>query len=507
MVVANAVAALAEVGAGGGPGGPGPLDGADVAKLLRALNECTEWGQVFILDALAASPPTDPAAADAVAERVAPRLQHANAAVALSAVKVLLLCARVMPDGGPRDALLAKVAPPLVTLLAADPELQYVALRNVQLVAALHPACLAHEVRAFFVKYNDPPYVKAEKLDAMVALANDASVDAVLAELREYAAEVDVDFARRAVRAVGALAVRVEPAAERCVATLLDLVRGRAPHVVQEAVPVVRDVFRRYPGRYEGVIADLCASLDTLDEPAARGAMAWIVGEYADRIDNAGDLLEAFLDGFPDEPASVQLALVTAAVKLFLKKPGPTSQRLIQLVLTYATTEADNPDLRDRAFVYWRLLSSDPEAARDVVLAAKPTIAAAAAAVDPDLAAVDERLAGYGAALDARVGAWLVVDAPDPACVYAWRLQAEVAMRASGRGGMTDEQVREEREGNEFFFIVAIKKTCAFSPPPPPPFSLFFRWPTLWTATCPPTRRTCPPCGPRGRPRRPPANC
>jgi AP-1 complex subunit beta-1 len=387
MVVANAVAALAEVGAGGGPGGPGPLDGADVAKLLRALNECTEWGQVFILDALAASPPADPAAADAVAERVAPRLQHANAAVALSAVKVLLLCARVMPDGAPRDALLAKVAPPLVTLLAADPELQYVALRNVQLVAALHPACLAHEVRAFFVKYNDPPYVKAEKLDAMVALANDASVDAVLAELREYAAEVDVDFARRAVRAVGALAVRVEPAAERCVATLLDLVRGRAPHVVQEAVPVVRDVFRRYPGRYEGVIADLCASLDTLDEPAARGAMAWIVGEYADRIDNAGDLLEAFLDGFPDEPASVQLALVTAAVKLFLKKPGPTSQRLIQLVLTYATTEADNPDLRDRAFVYWRLLSSDPEAARDVVLADKPTIAAAASTVDPDLAA------------------------------------------------------------------------------------------------------------------------
>jgi hypothetical protein len=34
---------------------------------------------------------------------------------------------------------------------------------------------------------------------------------------------------------------------------------------------------------------------------------------------------------------------------------------MIQLVLSAATTETDNPDLRDRAYVYWRLLSTDPE--------------------------------------------------------------------------------------------------------------------------------------------------
>eukprot|EP00983_Pelagomonas_calceolata_P133362 1161958-Pelagomonas_calceolata.AAC.7 len=30
-------------------------------------------------------------------------------------------------------------------------------------------------------------------------------------------------------------------------------------------------------------------------------------------------------------------------------------------VLSCATTETDNPDLRDRAYIYWRLLSTDPE--------------------------------------------------------------------------------------------------------------------------------------------------
>jgi vesicle coat complex subunit len=35
---------------------------------------------------------------------------------------------------------------------------------------------------------------------------------------------------------------------------------------------------------------------------------------------------------------------------------------------------SDNPDLRDRGFVYWRLLATNPEAAKAVVLSEKPTI-------------------------------------------------------------------------------------------------------------------------------------
>ena len=48
--------------------------------------------------------------------------------------------------------------------------------------------------------------------------------------------------------------------------------------------------------RYETIIATLCDSLDSLDEPEARAAMVWIIGEYAERIDNADELLESFLE-------------------------------------------------------------------------------------------------------------------------------------------------------------------------------------------------------------------
>ncbi|VAI04962.1 unnamed protein product [Triticum turgidum subsp. durum] len=119
--------------------------------------------------------------------------------------------------------------------------------------------------------------------------------------------------------------------------------------------------------------------------------LIWIIGEYAERIDNADELLESFLDTFPEEPALVQLQLLTATVKLFLKKPTEGPQQMIQAVLNNATVETDNPDLRDRAYIYWRLLSTDPEAAKDVVLAEKPVISDDSNQLDSSL--LDELLA------------------------------------------------------------------------------------------------------------------
>jgi len=71
----------------------------------------------------------------------------------------------------------------------------------------------------------------------------------------------------------------------------------------------LQDIFRKYPNKYESVIATLCENLDTLDEPEARASMIWIIGEYAERIDNADELLESFLEGFQDENTMVSIPL------------------------------------------------------------------------------------------------------------------------------------------------------------------------------------------------------
>jgi AP-1 complex subunit beta-1 len=371
-VVANAVSALSEIAENSGK--DVMLVTANVLqKLLAALNECTEWGQVFILDSLSAYDPQDAREAEGIIERVTPRLQHNNSAVVMSAVKVILRYLDEVTNQEVVRSVSKKLAPPLVTLLNAEPEIQYVALRNINLIVLKQPRILENEIKVFFCKYNDPIYVKMEKMEIIIRLASDRNVDQVLLEFKEYATEVDVEFVRRSVRAIGRCAIKLEKATERCINVLLDLIQTKVSYVVQEAVVVIKDIFRKYPNRYESIIATLCENLEDLDEPEAKASMVWIIGEYADRIDNADELLESFLETFQEETAMVQLQLLTATVKLFLKQPD-TTQEMVQRVLNLATEHSDNPDLRDRGYVYWRLLSSDPEAARAVVLSHKPEI-------------------------------------------------------------------------------------------------------------------------------------
>ena len=42
--------------------------------------------------------------------------------------------------------------------------------------------------------------------------------------------------------------------------------------------------------------------------------MIWIIGEYAERIDNADELLESFLEGFQDENSQVSQLLGCVAI-------------------------------------------------------------------------------------------------------------------------------------------------------------------------------------------------
>ncbi|KAF3631209.1 Beta-amyrin synthase [Capsicum annuum] len=74
MVVANAITALAEIQESSSRS-IFEITSHTLSKLLTALNKCTEWGQVFILDALSKYKAVDARKAENIVERVTSRLQ------------------------------------------------------------------------------------------------------------------------------------------------------------------------------------------------------------------------------------------------------------------------------------------------------------------------------------------------------------------------------------------------------------------------------------------------
>ncbi|KAH2924839.1 hypothetical protein KXW15_003764 [Aspergillus fumigatus] len=341
------------------------IDYASASKLVSILPDCSEWGQTYILDALMSYVPQDTAEALLLAERVAPRLSHSNSSVVLTSIRVILYLMNYIADERHITSLSKKLSPPLVTLLSKPPEVQYLALRNAILILQKRPEVLRNDIRVFFCNYNETR----------------ENIGIVLAELREYATEIDVHFVRKAVRAIGKLAIKIESAARQCIDTLLELVNAKIPYIVQEATVVIRNIFRKYPNQYESIISNVIQNIDELDEPEAKAAIIWIIGQYADRIENSDGLLQDYLATFHDETVEVQLALLTATVKLFIQRPTK-GQQLVPQVLKWCTEETDDPDLRDRGYMYWRLLSTDPAAAKQVVMGQKPPISAESEKLD-----------------------------------------------------------------------------------------------------------------------------
>lgn len=155
-----------------------------INKMLATINECTEWNQVALLDMLVLFKPATEREALTILERVQARLNHSNAAVVMSATKVMLQQLTFLTDPDTIQSFLSKMAQPLCTLMSLPADIQYVLLRNLKVIAQKHPTILpVADVKIFFCKYNDPSYVKMEKVDTILALTTEQSVHIVLVEM------------------------------------------------------------------------------------------------------------------------------------------------------------------------------------------------------------------------------------------------------------------------------------------------------------------------------------
>jgi AP-1 complex subunit beta-1 len=154
---------------------------------------------------------------DTIVSRIVPNLNHQNPAVVLSATKLVMKMMDSMTDPEKVRSVCRKMAPPLISLMNNGSEIQYIAIRCINVICQKRPNILENQARVFYCKFQDPLYVKLEKLEILIRLTDLKNTDQVLAELKDYAQEIDVAFVRKAISAIGRIAIKLERAADRCV--------------------------------------------------------------------------------------------------------------------------------------------------------------------------------------------------------------------------------------------------------------------------------------------------
>ncbi|ANZ74736.1 BA75_01067T0 [Komagataella pastoris] len=376
MVVANAISSLVEISRFSNDPSVLNLSPVVLKKLLMTLNECTEWGRITILTCLADFETTNSEDAFHIMERCSPQLQHENPAVVLAAVKVLIKNVDQI-DGEAKLTLLAKLSSPLVSLLSTPPEIQYVGLKNIKVILEKYPTILSRELRAFFCKYSDPLYLKLEKIEILIRLVNDSNATLLLSELKEYALEFDQQFVDRAIQAIGQIAIKLPSISKKAVDILYDIVATRPEYVINEAIVVLQEFLRRYPVEFTSSIIPIIADLSIQDfnNSKAISSYIWIIGEYTSKIPHLESKLQRVAESFLEAEPSVQLVSLTTVCKCHLFKPTAQTQQVLQKVLEHATQKVDNSDVRDKAFIYWRLLSLEQEhIQKEVILTTLPKL-------------------------------------------------------------------------------------------------------------------------------------
>ncbi|CAE7162401.1 apdG, partial [Symbiodinium pilosum] len=242
----------------------------------------------------------------------------------------------------------------------------------------------AGDFKQFFCRYNEPSYIKQVKIDILTMLADFNSAEHVVTELSEYVTDVDAEIARRAIQAIGKIAVHVPSTSEMIVSSLTNLLELDIDYVCTEAAVVMKDLVRKYPEQFQQASGAVQKCLRIVTEPDGKSALLWILGEYGLLIEDAPYLLEPMIDSFMEESGVVQLEMLTAAVKLFFCRP-PEVQRMLGCLLQKAIQECTHPDVRDRALLYYRLLQVSPEEARRVICAPKEVVDEFQEEMDVDL--------------------------------------------------------------------------------------------------------------------------
>ena len=141
------------------------------------------------------------------------RFKHASSSVVLGAIKVFLH----MTDGDIELSrqVYQRMQAPLITLMTSSEttesyEVSFNVLSHIYLLV-LRGANFVFETeyKQFFIKYDEPSYIKNLKLEILAQVASEGNIQEIVNELSEYVTDVSAEIAKRSIACFGTIIIRL----------------------------------------------------------------------------------------------------------------------------------------------------------------------------------------------------------------------------------------------------------------------------------------------------------
>jgi len=307
---------------------------------------------------------------------------------------VLAVCSLHYHCGAPSNEERETIGRALVRILRNRPEIQYVVLKSIAVMASERPQMFAPFLRDFFVKGTDAKFNREIKLEILVRLATPDSVEEILRELQTYCRGTEKDFVCDAATAAARVADARPECADDVLRGLLDLARSHDrdecrsvdASVVSSALVAIRQLLQQGAGVASedpvivrrDVVRQVAKMLlkpklkgafstnPSVEEDegrrggapvptasgrgaSARASACFILGEFRDDVsDLLPDAVRLLAARFSGEVVEVKQQILNLTVKASTAYPENNDlDSLLRYVLELSRFDTDH-DLRDR---------------------------------------------------------------------------------------------------------------------------------------------------------------
>nr|DBA34006.1 TPA: hypothetical protein GDO54_001615 [Pyxicephalus adspersus] len=322
--------------------------------LLNRMADLDHWGQSEVLTILLRYKPRSEEEIFDILNILDSYLKSTHISVVMGATKLFLVLVKEFPHVQ-TDVLVRLKGPLLAACTSESREMCFAALCHVREILRSLPGHFSSHYKKFFCSYNDPHYIKNQKIDILCELVNDENVHSILEELRICCTDVSIQLAHTAIFAIGRIA---RTYSERCVKILAGLLEFKQEHITSAVIQTFRDLVWLCPQCVSSVCLALPGCEGNIQDNEGKHALIWLLGMHGEFITNAPYVLEEYVDNIKTETSpTVKMELLTSLVRLFLCRPAEC-QDILGRLIHYCIEEETNMAVRDRGLFYYRLLSS-----------------------------------------------------------------------------------------------------------------------------------------------------
>ena len=344
--------------------------------LLNIFNVLSEWGQCIVLELISKFTPKDQQQMFNIMNILEEHLKNSSSAIVLGVTKVFINFTKDNDVLYPQ--VIKRLRDPLITLISAcdtsgSYEMEYSILSHIYFLILKGGRIVFSEIyKKFFVKFEEPLYLKKLKLEILIQISTDLNYQDILNEMEEYVNDVSVIFAQYSIKKIGELGLRVDSSLRSIVGVLKSLLTRSADFIVGESLCVIRDLSRKYPAVIEEFVGSIDNSILTVNnDPKGLSALLWILGEFGNKIENAPYIVD-YLSKLEIQSTEFAYSLLLSSCKLFFKSPGEM-QPVLGHVFDSILKNYQDVDLRDRTYYYYNLMKKDINLA-EYIICGEPTV-------------------------------------------------------------------------------------------------------------------------------------